>query len=114
VISTERALVLLQRYGTYATRIIKDLAELGDVPLGNHADYSRGEIASLIRNEWVVTLSDVVHRRTSLAFSGQISSALLQEIADIMAPLMGWSDAEVARQVESITVEEGSSQWILS
>jgi len=114
VVSTERALVLLQRYGTYATRIIKDLAELGDEPLAHHPDYSSGEIASLVRNEWVQTLSDVVHRRTSLAFSGQISSALLQEIAEIMAPLLGWSDAEVARQVRSITVEEGSSQWILS
>lgn len=114
VVSTERALELLLRYGTYASRVMEGLAEWGDEPLKNHPHYSVGEIKSLVRNEWVSHLSDVVHRRTSLAFSGQLSHALVAELASVMAPLCGWSENEVVKQINSITVEEGSSQWVLS
>jgi glycerol-3-phosphate dehydrogenase len=68
-----------------------------------------GEIESLIDNEWVVTLSDIVHRRTSMAFSGQVNKKLLKELAHLMASRRGWSSSEVARQIGSITVEEGNS-----
>lgn len=114
VVSSERARELLERYGTYAARVIDDLKELGDEPLKNHPHYSVGEIKSLVRNEWVSHLSDVVHRRTSLAFSGQLSHDLVRELAAVMAPECGWSDEEVTKQMKSITVEEGSSQWVLS
>lgn len=112
--SPERAEALLVRYGTYATKIIADLAVWGDEPLEHHPGYSVGEIRSLVSHEWVVTLSDIVHRRTSLAFSGQLSHSLLAELAQIVASERGWSDDDVAREIMSITVEEGSSQWVLS
>lgn len=113
-ITPERAEQLLLRYGTYATRVIADLAVWGDEPLEHHPGYSVGEIRSLIAREWVVTLSDIVHRRTSLAFSGQLSHSLLSELAQIMASERGWSSEVIAREIMSITVEEGSSQWVLS
>ena len=113
-VTPERAKVLLERYGTYATRVITDIQELGDEPLAHHSGYSVGEIKSLVRNEWVSHLSDVVHRRTSLAFSGQLSHDLVVELADIMAPLCGWSEEEKVHEINSIVVEEGSSQWVLS
>jgi glycerol-3-phosphate dehydrogenase len=112
--SPERAEQLLLRYGTYATRVISDLAVWGDDALEHHPGYSVGEIRSLVAHEWVVTLSDIVHRRTSLAFSGQLSNALLSELAHIVASERGWSDEEISREIMSITVEEGSSQWVLS
>jgi glycerol-3-phosphate dehydrogenase len=105
---------LLLRYGTYAARVIADLAVWGDEPLEHHPGYSVGEVRSLIAREWVVTLSDIVHRRTSLAFSGQLSHSLLSELAQIMASERGWSADDIAREIMSITVEEGSSQWVLS
>ena len=113
-ISPERAEQLLMRYGTYATRVIADLAVWGDDALEHHPGYSVGEIRSLVANEWVVTLSDIVHRRTSLAFSGQLSHSLLSELAHIMASERGWSNEDISREIMSITVEEGSSQWVLS
>ena len=112
--SPERAEQLLLRYGTYATRVISDLAVWGDDALEHHPGYSVGEIRSLVAHEWVVTLSDIVHRRTSLAFSGQLSNALLSELAHIVASERGWSDEDISREIMSITVEEGSSQWVLS
>jgi glycerol-3-phosphate dehydrogenase len=113
-VSTDRALQLLERYGTYASVIIRELASRGDSALENHPDYSVGEIQSLVAGEWVVTLSDVLHRRTSLAFSGQVSHLLVEEIARIIAPMLGWSESDISREIMSITVEEGSSQWVLS
>jgi glycerol-3-phosphate dehydrogenase len=113
-ISPERAEQLLMRYGTYATRVIADLTAWGDEALKNHPGYSVGEIRSLVANEWVVTLSDIVHRRSSLAFSGQLSNSLLSELAHIVASERGWSDEDISREIMSITVEEGSSQWVLS
>jgi glycerol-3-phosphate dehydrogenase len=86
----------------------------GDEALQHHPGYSVGEIRSLVANEWVVTLSDIVHRRTSLAFSGQLSHSLLCELGEIVASQRGWGSEDIAREIMSITVEEGSSQWALS
>lgn len=113
-VTVERAEQLLSRYGTYASRVIGELETRGDTPLTHHPEYSVEELQALAANEWVVTLSDVVHRRTSLAFSGQLSHALVKEIAQAVAPVLGWSATDVAREIESITVEEGSQQWALS
>ena len=110
----ERVEQLLTRYGTYAERIIGQLESVGDEQLTHHPDYSRGEIEALIDNEWVTNLSDVVHRRTSMAFSGQLSTDLLSELADIMAAQLGWSRDHRDDQVSSITLEEGSSLWALN
>jgi glycerol-3-phosphate dehydrogenase len=114
VLPRERVEQLLARYGTYAAQIVSHLEAAGDEPLEHHSGYSRGEIEALIHNEWVISLSDVVHRRTSMAFSGQLSGPLLSELADIMASQLGWSHDYRQDQVSSITLEEGSSLWALN
>ncbi|MCF8548587.1 MAG: glycerol-3-phosphate dehydrogenase/oxidase [Pontimonas sp.] len=114
VLPRERVEQLLRRYGTYADRIISHLESSGDEALAHHPEYSRGEIEAVIHNEWVINLSDVVHRRTSMAFSGQLSGPLLAELADIMAIQLGWSSDHRTDQVSSVTLEEGSSLWALN
>lgn len=99
----ERAEQLLIRYGTYATRVIAELAQRGDTPLNHHRDYSVGEIQALVKLEWVLTLSDVVHRRTSLAFSGRMSDALVSEIAHIVGAQLKWTEAETLKEIASVT-----------
>lgn len=114
VLSPERVEQLMERYGTYASTIVSHLEESGDEPLAHHSGYSRSEIEALIDNEWVINLSDIVHRRTSMAFSGQLSGPLLSELADIMAARLGWSLDHRQDQVSSITLEEDSSLWALN
>ena len=58
-----------------------------------------------------MALSDISHSRTSLAFSGQLSQSLLSELAQIMRSKHGWSIEDIPREIMSITVEEGASQW---
>ncbi|HEV8012761.1 MAG TPA: glycerol-3-phosphate dehydrogenase C-terminal domain-containing protein, partial [Pontimonas sp.] len=80
---------LLGRYGTYASRIIAHLESAGDEPLVNHQGYSRGEIEFLVTREWVTTLADLVYRRTTLAFTGEASDPLLEELAGILPVSVG-------------------------
>jgi glycerol-3-phosphate dehydrogenase len=84
-LSEERVDQLLARYGTYASRIIAHVESAGDHPLAHHPDYSRGEIEFLVRHEWVQGIPDLVYRRTTLAFTGEVSESLLEELATVVA-----------------------------
>jgi glycerol-3-phosphate dehydrogenase len=98
-LSKERVDQLLARYGTYGSRIIAYLDSVGDAPLVHHADYSWGEIEFLVRNEWVQGVSDVVYRRTTLAFTGEVSESLLEELTAVVADAA--SGTAVPRQTHS-------------
>jgi glycerol-3-phosphate dehydrogenase len=99
LVGTARAEALLARYGTRATEIIDYIVEKGDVQLTSSVEYSRTEIEYLVTQESVVHLPDLLLRRTSLAFTGSITAALLEELADVMAQQLNWDaetrDAEV-------------------
>jgi glycerol-3-phosphate dehydrogenase len=65
-----------------------------------------GEILSLVGREWVLTLSDLVHRRTKMAFRGEITPELVEELADILSPVLGWSPTERSQQISSLVIQE--------
>lgn len=106
-LSSERAEVLLSRYGTLASVVIADLHAHGDTPLHHSPDFSVGEITSLVTREFVVTLSDVVMRRTRMAFTGVASLEVLTEIADVMATVLGWCPADTLEQVAAVSSSLG-------
>jgi glycerol-3-phosphate dehydrogenase len=108
VLSMDRVDLLLKRYGTYAHVVMDSLEKYGDEPLVHQPDFSVGELHHFVRSEYVLTLSDVVHRRTRLAFTGALTPPLLAEIADHLQPLLGWGEKEKNRQIRSITVEKHS------
>ncbi|GHD42271.1 glycerol-3-phosphate dehydrogenase/oxidase [Mycetocola manganoxydans] len=95
-----RATQLMERYGTRATGIIEELGEAGEDRLVSAPDYSVQEITRLIRTEHVVHLLDLLQRRTSIAFTGGVTSALLEELTPLLADALGWTgeqaDAEIA------------------
>ncbi|GGF00330.1 glycerol-3-phosphate dehydrogenase/oxidase [Mycetocola zhadangensis] len=94
-----RAAELLERYGMRATAIIEELAESGDTPLTHAPGYSRQEIERIVRTESVVHLSDVLQRRTSIAFTGGASSELLTELAGILSTVLNWTESERLAEV---------------
>lgn len=83
-----------------------------DRPLGGGA-LSVRELEWMVENEMVVRLADVVLRRTSIAFTGDITGELLTELADALAPLMGWEadrrDAEIEASVQILNDAHGLS-----
>jgi glycerol-3-phosphate dehydrogenase len=99
-VGAERAATLLTRYGTRAADVIDWLTEETDAPLANHAGYSRREIEYLAASESVMHLIDLVLRRTGLAFRGELTLPLLDELAGVVAPVLGWDTGACAREVE--------------
>jgi glycerol-3-phosphate dehydrogenase len=99
-IGAGRAAVLLDRYGTVAAGVIAAIADdEGDAPLEHAAAYSSGELRHLAATEAVVHLDDVLMRRTSIAFTGGASPEAAAEVADAIAPVMGWDAAACAAEV---------------
>ncbi|HEY9366488.1 MAG TPA: glycerol-3-phosphate dehydrogenase/oxidase [Agromyces sp.] len=99
-----RAEELLERYGTRAEAFIASTEGERDEPLAHHTGYSRREIAWLARTERVVHLSDIVLRRTSIAFTGTLTAPLLDELAEVVGAELDW-DFE-RRAVEMATTRE--------
>jgi glycerol-3-phosphate dehydrogenase len=100
-VSGARASVLLDRYGTVAADVISAIADdPADAPLAALPAYSTGELRHLARTEQVVHLDDVLMRRTSIAFIGAATPEAAAEIAEAIAPVLGWDAARQAFEVE--------------
>ncbi|MEU1972285.1 glycerol-3-phosphate dehydrogenase/oxidase [Microbacterium sp. NPDC019599] len=103
----ERAAILLDRYGTVAADVIEAIAvDDDDEPLRTLPEYSTAELRHLARTEDVVHLDDLLMRRTSIAFIGAATAEVAAEVADAVAPVLGWSvrtrQAEVERALARV------------
>ena len=96
----ERLAALVERYGTGADRVAAYLRAGADAPLANHAGYSRREIEFMAMRERVVHLDDLILRRTLMALLGQVNRPLLEELADIVLPILRWSPRDAEAEVE--------------
>jgi glycerol-3-phosphate dehydrogenase len=114
----ERLKALLERYGTGAEKVAAYMTAGADSPLECYAAYSRREIEFMALNERVVHLDDVVLRRTLMGLLGQATRPLLEELAAVMAPVLGWSradaDSEVERTVQLLERVHGVREAALS
>lgn len=109
-VGVERAAALLARYGTRASEVIDfvtDPSAEADAPLQHNPAYTRREIELLAGTESVVRLTDVLLRRTSMAFVGAVTTPLIEELALVIAPVLGWNaerrseEIQLARQILS-------------
>ncbi|WP_407075372.1 glycerol-3-phosphate dehydrogenase/oxidase [Parafrigoribacterium soli] len=103
---------LFARYGTRAGEVIRFLEENDDQPLPACPQLSTAEIQFLIERESVVRLSDVVLRRTGLAFAGNVTLPILDAISRELASVLGWTEEqrqeEVASTVGELTNDHGA------
>lgn len=109
-LSRERTAQLLERYGTHAAEVIAAIVQdAEDAPLASAPAYSAAELRHLARTEHVVHLADLLLRRTSLAFTGEAVAAA-EEIADLVAPVLGWDgarrDAELSGALAAVRAAE--------
>jgi glycerol-3-phosphate dehydrogenase len=105
-----RADRLLARYGTRAAQVWEYVEQGADAPLAG-GDLSTRELEWMVQNEMVTRLEDVVLRRTSIAFTGGANAEVLDEIADALAPMLGWDrsrhDAELEQTRELLNERHG-------
>ncbi len=94
---------LLQRYGSLVHEVlalVDDDASLGE-PLEGADDYLRAEVVYAATAEGARHLDDVLARRTRISietFDRGVTAAPVA--AALLAPVLGWSEAQVAREVE--------------
>ncbi|WDF32541.1 glycerol-3-phosphate dehydrogenase/oxidase [Arthrobacter agilis] len=93
---------LLQRFGTQAGAVLELITEdpaLGE-PLPGADDYLRAEVVFAVTHEGARHVDDVLTRRTRISIESWdrgVSAAPV--VADLMAPLLGWSEQQVDREV---------------
>jgi glycerol-3-phosphate dehydrogenase len=94
---------LLQRYGALVHEVLALIdadPDLGE-PLDGADDYLRAEVVYAASHEGARHLDDVLARRTRVSietFDRGVTAA--PAAADLLAPVLGWSSAQVAREVE--------------
>ena len=98
-----RAERLLARYGTRAAQVWAYVEQGADAPLAG-GDLSTRELEWMVEHEMVTRLEDVILRRTSIAFIGNADADVLDEIADALAPLLGWDRARHDAELEQTRV----------
>ena len=108
-IDRERAAHLADAYGTRAEEVLTFcLARGDDRPIDRCTPATAAEIVFLIRNEFVVGLEDVLLRRTPLAIRGDISSVLIERVAEVMADELGWNRERTGREIEAFVADLGN------
>jgi glycerol-3-phosphate dehydrogenase len=94
---------LLDRYGSLAHEVLDLVAADPTLrePLAGAPDYLRAEAVYAASHEGARHLDDILARRTRISietFDRGVGAA--SETARLVAPVLGWSDEQVAREVE--------------
>nr|WP_146341847.1 glycerol-3-phosphate dehydrogenase/oxidase [Nesterenkonia sp. NBAIMH1] len=98
-VSRPRAVQLFERYGTRAPEVLDHLQRHDDRPLASAPELGTAEVIRMIEREQALHLTDILQRRTDLAFTGRVSDELLDELASLMGEHLSWSDAEKASEI---------------
>lgn len=96
-IPVESVTHLLNRYGSLISEILELIASDKKLaqPLYQGLPYLKAEIVYAVTHEGAMSVDDVISRRTRLAFEApQAGIDLVDDIAALIAPLLGWSAAE--------------------
>ena len=101
----QRVGVLFERYGTTAEVYAAAAAAEPETPLASLPDYSVGEIRRIAADECIVHLIDLLCRRTTLAILGRATPEAVRELADIIAPVLGWDEARANVEAQQALAE---------
>lgn len=102
-----RAGHLVDLYGGNAATVADFCATLPDRPLPGVL-LSQAEVIWFIRHEHARHLADVLQRRSPLAIRGELSLALVDATARVMARECGWSDARMQTEIDRFLGEIGT------
>jgi len=95
---------LAHRFGSETAAIHEIIAARSNLaePLINGLPYLKAEAIFAVRNEMAMTLDDVLSRRTrALLINRRATLNQAREVAELIAPDLGWSAHEIDKQVAS-------------
>jgi glycerol-3-phosphate dehydrogenase len=93
---------LAHHYGSHYRTVLDEPGERPKEVIGRSSTI-RAQVYRAARAEMALKLEDVVMRRTDLATGEYPGRAALAECATILAAELGWSSAEIDRQVADVT-----------
>ena len=91
---------LFERYGTRALEIARFIKETSAEPTKSLPGWTVGEVRFLVEREKAVRIDDILIRRSTLAWLGNVTRPVVEEIAAIMGARLGWSPQQVEAEVE--------------
>lgn len=97
--SSECSPQLFARYGSRCREVTAYQAG-DDSPLQYYPDMACREVAFLAEREKVTHLDDLILRRSLMAYLGHLNRPLLDELAEIVANVLGWSEAQRQAEIE--------------
>jgi glycerol-3-phosphate dehydrogenase len=95
---------LLHRYGAEISEIARLCNEDPEMarPLAGATAYIRAEIVFAVTHEGALHLDDILARRTRIVYEEeQQGLAAVDEIADLAAPLLGWTEDQKATEIRA-------------
>ncbi len=98
---------LLNRYGSLLPELVELLQADPSLaaPLDGAGEYLRVEAVYAASHEGALHLDDVLARRTRISIeTWDRGTVVAEEAARLVAPVLGWDDADVAREVEHYVV----------
>jgi glycerol-3-phosphate dehydrogenase len=110
-VARERLKTLFERYGTRAEAVATFMNGGTDRLFPSLPGYSLRELLFVVAHEKVVHLDDFILRRSMLAMLGHLTREMLDELAGVLANLLGWTreqrEAEVARTLSILADRHG-------
>ena len=105
-VTDTRAKALSSEKGTLLPRYSGREHELPAGP-GNHSFDTAFEscVRFAVQSEMAVRLGDILFRRTDLAARGRLDWPLVRQIADIMAPMLGWDTSRRQEELDIALVQ---------
>jgi glycerol-3-phosphate dehydrogenase len=91
---------LFQRYGTRARQVCEFILTGQDAPFAAGPSFSHREVLYLVRAEKIIHLDDLLLRRTLLAYLGELSLPLIEEMAEVVGSELGWNALQKQNEVE--------------
>ncbi len=96
---------LLSIYGSRSVGIVAMAKESGaEKFLDDDQTVLAAEVGHALRNEFAVTLVDLVHRRMMVGLSADQGKGVADKIAKLAAAEKGWSNARLAQECAALTV----------
>lgn len=93
--------------GFHAATVADFCAALPDRPLPGVL-LSEAEVIWFVRREHARHLADVLQRRSPVAIRGDLSLALVNATARVMARECGWTDAKLQTEIDQFLAEIGT------
>jgi glycerol-3-phosphate dehydrogenase len=97
---------LLDRYGSLLSEVLALAADRRELlnPITAAPGYLKVEAAYAATAEGALHLEDILARRTRIAIEYPHRGVdCAREVADIVAPVLGWTQADVDREVDTYT-----------